>query len=665
LDDTREGPWNVLLVDDDEDDFLITSDSLKHAPGVRTRLHWASSYAAGLQMLAAGSYDAVLVDYDLGAQTGIQFIRQSLLDGCRTPLIVFTGRVSFETEIEAMEAGASVYIVKSEATPRLLKRTLRYAIERRRIEDELDRRSQERLDILESIQDGFLSLSRNWTITYINRRAAQNGGHDPLDLIGKDLWEMFPGLQATPFEKAYRQALQERVTVHFETAGVYHGSSYSVTVYPSAEGISIFWQDITERKRREVEDAFIIGVNEDFAHLASPPEIMLAVGKKMMAHFELSRVAFAYVDEDAGRVSVIHDEHLPGLPDALGEAYISNLIDPYALPDLIDGRILSIQDVTLHPLTAQVAGGYLAVGARAQLTVPYISENRWQFVVLMQKSEPYAWTAGQINLIERLAPRLYLTIERARAVQALRESEAKYRLLADLSPNAILVNLNGRYVYANPAAARLLGFHDRASPASPDLVGCTPFDFLDPQYHDLVRERNRHVIEDKLPSPSLAFPWKRLDGSVVDVEVVGGPIIWQGEPAVLVIARDITERKRLEQALLESEYRFRSLADGVPLILWVTPADGRLQFVNRAYTEFFGVTVEQVEAGNWRLFVHPEDDYYVRLYQECLRLRQPFQAEARVLRHDGQWRRIVSTGRPRFSGEGEFLGMAGCSFEKP
>jgi PAS domain S-box-containing protein len=669
LDEFPEDPWRILLVDDDEDDYLITRDALKIAPGVSTELAWAVSYAAGLQMLAANDYDVVLVDYDLGTHTGVQFIRETLERGCAVPLILYTGRGSFETEIEAMEAGASFYLVKSEAAPRLLKRTLRYAIERRRIEDELDRRSQERLDILESIQDGFFSINRDWEITYINRRAAQNGGYNALDLLGKNIWEAFPKMIGTPLEHAYRQAMDESKTVQFETQGAYLSVWYNISVYPSVEGISVYWQDISERKRHEQDDDFIARINDDFSRQLPPDEMMQSVGEKIVSRFSLTRLTFAYVDEDDDLITIIHDQHTPGLIGASGNLRISEFVDADSMPKLKTGEVFAVDDIVADPRTAPRAAVYTAFGIRAQLIVPYVSKDRWRFVAFLQKSEPYSWRADEIYLLGRLVPRLYLTLERARSDDALRGSEARYRQLAELSPDAILVNLNGRYIYANPAAARLMGARpsDDGEPGNitpQDLIGRSPFEFLDPEYHALVRERIRHTIEHNAPTEMISYPWRRLDGSSVYVEVVAGPIIWQGESATLVIARDVTERRRMEQALLESESRFRAMADDNPILIWITDAAGKVQFVNRAYTEFFGATVEQVQAGGWQSFVHPDNGDAIQRFFECLRLQQPFYAECRFRRHDGQWRWVLSCGQPRFSPDGVFLGMAGSSFEK-
>ncbi len=139
----------------------------------------------------------------------------------------------------------------------------------------------------------------------------------------------------------------------------------------------------------------------------------------------------------------------------------------------------------------------------------------------------------------------------------------------------------------------------------------------------------------------------------------------QDEPATgqwRVALRDITERKHIERALRESKERFRTMADGLPLIVWVHDATGRQEFVNRTFGEFFGIPVEDFTPEEWLDLLHPEDrELYLDEFRASMCERRPFTAEVRVKRADGQWRWLESWGRPRWSPAGEFLGMVGSS----
>jgi PAS domain S-box-containing protein len=130
------------------------------------------------------------------------------------------------------------------------------------------------------------------------------------------------------------------------------------------------------------------------------------------------------------------------------------------------------------------------------------------------------------------------------------------------------------------------------------------------------------------------------------------------------MVHDITERVRAEEALRESEERFRIMADRSPVIMWVTDREGGLQFANRTYREFFGVTLEQMRGSKWEPLIHPDDvSGYVIAFSAALREQRPFVARARMRRADGEWRWVASQAEPRSSSSGEFLGYVGASVD--
>jgi PAS domain S-box-containing protein len=125
---------------------------------------------------------------------------------------------------------------------------------------------------------------------------------------------------------------------------------------------------------------------------------------------------------------------------------------------------------------------------------------------------------------------------------------------------------------------------------------------------------------------------------------------------------DITDLKQTEEALRESEARFREMADGLPLMVWVHGPDGDQELVNESFCDFFNVRREEMKGGTWRMLIHPEDEGpYTEEFLACIRDRRPFHAEARVKRADGAWRWVESWGRPRFTSSGAFAGLVGSS----
>jgi len=124
----------------------------------------------------------------------------------------------------------------------------------------------------------------------------------------------------------------------------------------------------------------------------------------------------------------------------------------------------------------------------------------------------------------------------------------------------------------------------------------------------------------------------------------------------------LAKHRRTEEALKESEQRFRTMADGAPLMIWVHDAEGRQEYVNQAFCDFFGVDRENMTDDRWHELVHPEDrDAYVEEFFACIHAHRPFHGEARVRGATGEWRWLESWGRPRVNGDGEFLGYVGTS----
>jgi signal transduction histidine kinase len=133
--DTRA--LRVLIADDDEDDYILTRDLLLRIGRPRFQLDWTPSYEGALQAIELNQHDVYLLDYHLGHADGLQLLREALARGCKAPIILLTGNDNWETDVEAMKAGAADYLVKGQLDARLLERSIRYALERTRAQAEL------------------------------------------------------------------------------------------------------------------------------------------------------------------------------------------------------------------------------------------------------------------------------------------------------------------------------------------------------------------------------------------------------------------------------------------------------------------------------------------------------------------------------------------------
>jgi PAS domain S-box-containing protein len=138
-----------------------------------------------------------------------------------------------------------------------------------------------------------------------------------------------------------------------------------------------------------------------------------------------------------------------------------------------------------------------------------------------------------------------------------------------------------------------------------------------------------------------------------------------GKPQRLIgINIDITERKKAEETLKESEERFRIVADSTPAMLFVTNQEGHNQFINKYYREFFNIEHEKAAGNDWQSLYHPDDrSEYLRKVSEAICEKKPFTGQARVKRADGAWRWVETIATPRFSASKEYLGHVGLTID--
>jgi PAS domain S-box-containing protein len=185
--------------------------------------------------------------------------------------------------------------------------------------------------------------------------------------------------------------------------------------------------------------------------------------------------------------------------------------------------------------------------------------------------------------------------------EELKKSEEKYRRLVEVSPIATWIAKDDIITYVNPAALQVLGATDPN-----EIVGRPAFDFIHPDYHAVVKTRISQMRTEGRVATLLEEKYLRLDGSVVDVEVVATPFISTGGAIIQVFFQDITSRKQAEKALRESEARHRALVESqIDLVSRYLP-DATLTFVNDAYCKFYGKTREELIGQSYLFMIAPE-----------------------------------------------------------
>ncbi len=147
----HESDVRILLVEDDQDDYVILRDMLSDVKWWKPDLDWAPTYHEALEKMRKNRYSVYLFDYRLGERDGLELLEETASGNYETPVILLTGQGDHDVDMQAMRSGASDYLVKDDLSTALLERSIRYAIERKRAESALRRSEQEVRDLSQKI----------------------------------------------------------------------------------------------------------------------------------------------------------------------------------------------------------------------------------------------------------------------------------------------------------------------------------------------------------------------------------------------------------------------------------------------------------------------------------------------------------------------------------
>ncbi len=246
--------------------------------------------------------------------------------------------------------------------------------------------------------------------------------------------------------------------------------------------------------------------------------------------------------------------------------------------------------------------------------------------------------------------------ERKQMEATLRESEQKFRVLFENNPDAVfLTKPDGSVSDANPAAAAMLGWSQQELCK---LGRSNILDSDDPELSAALQERQR---TGRLKGRQLTAIRKSGERFPVEVDSVVLP----GEPVrSFVILHDITERKRAEAALRESEIRYRTVGESIPYGIWQTDADGFCTYVSDSFLEMIGMTLAELRKFGWLHLLPPEDrEPTQEHWLGCVRSGEDFQREHRFRAKDGTTRFVLAIGRPLRNDGGEITGWVGLNLD--
>lgn len=540
----NENPvWHILLVEDDEDDYLLAKDMLREARGQKVEVDWAPTYNTGQRALSQKHYDAVLVDYDLGELTGIDFIKETIERDYPGPLILYTGRGSYDVDIEAMQAGATVYLSKGESNALLLERSIRYAIERKQIEIQLrDANTQleyelaerERAEQIQQVSEAKyqrlfecipvpaavfkLVYDEHGKIVDLRVHAANPpwlrnmGFQSAEDVVGKLCVELFGRAAMEEPISEYRKVVASGVVRTGQLAFGWNRHEYLISRFPLEKDFVVSTSiDITEirRTQKQVEDE----------------------RTRLRAILDTIPVGIGILDEQ-GRLVESNDlaarvwgtgskEELPvdpgeykGLPQADAEIGLKE----YVATKVLQGG--SFIDLEFEIERFDGTKGYV-----------------------LSSAAPIKDSSGR--LIGAVATGVDIT-ERKQIERKLQESEEKARDLIRYAASGIyeMDLAQGHFRNVNDAMCQLLEY------TREELLAMDPLELLVGPSKALFLERVRRALAGEKISETVEYKVRSKTGQEHDV-VLNTTISYRDEKpdSAMVIAHDITKHKQSEEEI--------------------------------------------------------------------------------------------------------------------
>jgi PAS domain S-box-containing protein len=182
----------ILIVDDDEDDFFITSEYLKQIQEYHLKIDWCYRFTDAVQQLQIRNYDMYFVDYRLGAKTGLDFLKEAVRLGCEEPIVLLTGKGNKDVDIEAMQMGATDYLIKTDLTTDKLERCIRYSLERTAYLKALRANEKKYRNIFELSKDVVFIAEKSLKFRDVNQATSSLLGYEKDELLKLKVSDLIP-----------------------------------------------------------------------------------------------------------------------------------------------------------------------------------------------------------------------------------------------------------------------------------------------------------------------------------------------------------------------------------------------------------------------------------------------------------------------------------------
>lgn len=428
--------------------------------------------------------------------------------------------------------------------------------ERRRADDEALKVAQARTaGILESITDAFFALDTEWRFTYLNEQAEQVIFQKSADVLGRVFWDVFPEAVGSTFEREYRRAIAEGVVVTFEEYFPPLASWYDVRVYPSLDGLSVFFQQVNERKRTQEErergtqrERFLADLAARARVLADPDEVITDAVKSMGEFLGVSRCIFADINIEADTCAVHSSEYRadPSAVSIVGTVSIASF-GAFVVAEYAARRAVIVDDVRTDPVRAPEGSlaAYEAIDIRAHVTVPVLHFDRVVSCMSVHSATPRHWAPEEVTLLQTVVEQTWLTVEVLRQQRAsAREAETTARILASITDAFFTLDRDWRFIRINDQAERLM------TRPRKEIMGLSFWEAFPSLIGTQFEQEYRRAVDEGVAVTFQRF-YAPLD-AWLDVRA------YPFKDGLSVFFRDITQRKTAEaerERLLEQQQR--------------------------------------------------------------------------------------------------------------